>query len=235
MKGLRTDWLDLIAFRSTRGIVARVPDKTDTVAPDDERFSRGTAVRLALAGAASLWFGLGRTASGSAENPPPLTPVAERCLAGCGKTYEDNLRKQLAACDRIYPTAFADTPPFSWARVKASLPFPLLQIARAALAESCYVAAQALSRQLVDRCLSNCVDECAKQAAGPRSLQGSNAACEPLPPPESKPPEVPALPSSSDNPCWACAQVGGLCCAGSDPTTLCACANPGVGCEAYGC
>jgi hypothetical protein len=104
----------------------------------------------------------------------------------------------------------------------------------------CWAAGEAIGRQAREDCWRNCERTCRKSHL--RSLQGrARSTCEVLPPPKATPPPVPPAPNANSDPCWSCAQVGGECCPPykSDPNTgqvtLCACGNPSLGCERYGC
>jgi hypothetical protein len=55
---------------------------------------------------------------------------------------------------------------------------------------------------------------------------------------KSKAPPPPLPPNPHDGiaaECANCAQIGGKCCYGQEPTRLCACANASLPCERYGC
>lgn len=89
--------------------------------------------------------------------------------------------------------------------------------------------------------------ECHIWEAAPVARKGHRDCLAKCPPP--KKPKKPRKPSRPGDPpplppnpydgvvseCANCNSVGGLCCSGSDPLHLCACANPTISCRVYGC
>ena len=80
------------------------------------------------------------------------------------------------------------------------------------------------------KAMRECLEKCPPPPKGPR----------PKKPPRHAPPPPPPLPPNPYAPisdaCASCTAVGGMCCWGSDPKALCACANPAYDCASrYGC
>jgi hypothetical protein len=186
----------------------------------DERFSRATAVRYALAGAASLSLGLWRVPEGQASD-------FDDCLRKCYSTHDDEATQEIAACRRQVPK-WVRKPPRSWERIREVLgnsPWEFLNnVTEAALEEICETRAQKRYLKSLDDCDDACGKTCRRTQS--RSLQGLfRSTCRVTPPPPAKPPTIPPAPpeppeppepGSEENdyckPGGACEQVGGKCC-----------------------
>jgi hypothetical protein len=226
----RSDWLDAVARRLA---VGRTPTTHQpgpvSYAANEDRFSRAAAVRLAVAGVASLFLGLRTTskASGAADG------YAE-CYAGCTKTYEDALEDALDGCARV--SAGLDKKSPAWATAIRSLPVTPLTFVGYALTGTCYADAAAILGGDLYKCRRGCKKNC-------RTTQAASEArstCEVTPPPKNYTPAQPPPPNMTSDPCWSCVAVGGMCCGpftvdASGNFQACVCANPTLGCEKYGC
>lgn len=201
MTRYRRDWLDTLARRSIGGALGMARTPEGGSGPGDERFSRGTALRLALVGAASLPGGLWKVS-------PALAQEGDECFTKCLTDHNKELKRRLQSCDDVFQ-GYRRTPPKSWARIKYL--FPILRVpAYDTLAALCYRDAADELR----RAKNNCYDGCEATCRTTRSLQTrSSATCEATPPRKAPPPKIPMAPDPQDAPCWACA---GLCC-GSCP------------------
>lgn len=217
----RPDWVDRLARRAA-GHAATA----DTSASGDaERLSRATAVRLALAGVASLSLGVARTRPAQA---------AEWCFTDCLQSYDAQLERRLTSCDDVFRRTSV------WGADWNGL-FHYLSIAlnlgRAYVAnqllQHCYADAQAELDRWRNDCYRRCEEGC-RHPSG-RSLQGVTGprqTCKAPPPPEEEPPEVPPAPQPDEDPCWSCAAVGGVVCGVCSDGVTCSCATP---CEGEGC
>lgn len=228
MTGRHRDWLDALALHSSGGRIDRARTLERGSAPGDERFSRATALHLALVGAASLSLGLWKA-------PPVLAQTREGCFTQCFTDHEKELQRRLQSCDDVFK-GFKRTPPKTWARIKYLFPLGRV-VVHHTLAALCYRDATDEVRGAKNDCYDRCETTCRRRSVQSSSRR-SGATCEVKPPSKAPPPTIPPLPSPDDGvaaECANCASVGGVCCAGGDPTHLCACANATVPCEAYGC
>jgi hypothetical protein len=208
-----------------------VPLATDR----EERYSRGTALKLAAIGAASLSIGFWRTT-------PAEAGEYGDCVEECRKVSDKTLRKLFRACEDVFkPEVLYDHYP-GWKKVKFLAMFPPRvgwSLAGTTLLGYCYLKNQ----HFVDKWEKECNDECKRECKG-RALQSASSArqvCKAPPPPKHESPKPPPPPNQSYDPCAACNAVGGLCCGpfkpdpGTGRSEACACANPSLGCERYGC
>lgn len=234
MRNRRSDWLDAVAMRLAGGGSAPTPSLETP--NDDDHLSRARALKLAGVGAASLTLGLWRTSS------PARAQGQEGCFTWCFDAANKRLNRRLASCDDVFkPSTFGGA---SWRKVLTVNLFPpatQVQWGAAALTGLCYAKARFDSERDKVDCYDQCEDRCRKRAAESRSRDGRlSTPCDVTPPPKLQSPKPPPAPNSTQDPCLACAQVGGMCCgpfkAGADGRFVpCACANPSVGCERYGC
>jgi hypothetical protein len=226
------DWLDRLARRSV-GCAHSQSDKSDRApGSDDERYSRATAVKLAAAGFASVSLGLWRAV-------PAIAQDEGDCFKECNSRFDKfDLEWYRACTNKFRPALPALTPKPRWKQVLGYATFPVTTV-QESLAAACYLAGDAVSRQAREGCWRNCEQTCRKRQS--RSLQASRQACEPTQPPKNyTPAPPPPAPSMTADPCWSCVGVGGLCCGpfkvdASGNFQACACANPSLGCERYGC
>lgn len=201
------DWVDRLARRSVQAgrplTAATATGDATADEPPEERFTRASAVKLVLLGAAAI--ALGRSA------PPAQAAERGGCFAECLDSHEKALKRQLSACRDVFVPDFIDrTKADSWERLKAMFAYGFLENAAASsLAGLCYGKAKLNYRSGLDDCYRRCER---KQP--------------PSPPPNSAPPPVPPAPSLND-PCAACAQVGGICCGSPEP------GKPPCGCAGY--
>jgi len=227
-------WLDRLALRS----LARPVQGGDThgvALRPEEQFSRNTAIKLALAGAVSISLGLWRTA-------PVLAQDREACFTRCLKEHDEELARRINACKVVFqPRVIRRTEPGSWGRLRGFFSYGGerdVLLGATALQWLCDLKAEHRLGLFKNDCYDACEETCRK-----RSMQSSSgrsaATCEVTPPQHAPPPTVPPIPSPTAGvsaECANCALAGGQCCAGKDPTKLCACAHPALDCqERYGC
>lgn len=221
------DWLDALARRAAGN---KTPKPEATATAFGERFSRATALKLAVAGVASLSFGLWRVGPADALD-------FGQCTAKCLADHEANLERRLAACDSVFGSDFIRKAPF-WRSIARILVLPGTMVGPV-LGGVCSLKEAAVNRASQDNCYRRCEETCGGRKL--QSLQGSSETCEPTPPPKPESPKPPPAPNHTEDPCWSCIEAGGSCCGPftGDPNTgtftPCACATPGVGCDAYGC
>jgi hypothetical protein len=236
------DWLEKLATAAAGGTTGH-EDGQERKAPSGDELTRAGAVKLGVAGVASLSLGLWRASAGLAVDPPELTPEASRCFAGCFIDWGKSEKKGRATCDEIIGKTLQDEDT-GWGRFKVAFPFFGIAYAKAALKGLCYSSTDGKARQDWADCNAGCVQKCSKPS--PRSLQDAsrrNQVCEPDPPPPPYAPEPPPAPNPAEDPCWACEDpmVGGMCCGPYtfDPQTgtygICGCVDAAVGCPAVGC
>src|SRR5688572_27190790 len=96
------DWLDTLARRSA-GPATPSPRPTEAD-PSEDRLSRATALKLAVAGAASLSLGLWRVEPAAAFD-------IGGCLAGCLDASDKWLDRQLDACGKVFIPSYFDNDP----------------------------------------------------------------------------------------------------------------------------
>lgn len=215
MSGERTNWLDALARGSASPPAsARQKREPAPVPADEERFSRSTAVRLALAGSASLALGLLRV-----PRAPAAAATYAECYDGCSSAYENALGAELDLCAATFAGFTFNRSP-DWVFALRLLPSSSTWVGNA-LAEMCMAAAYAHSRANFSGCTRHCRDTCRHTQS--RSLQSLSASCTVTPPPDSHPPEIPPAPTGMDDECLSCGD-GGFCCPGG-PTGFCGCAT----------
>lgn len=217
MTGRRDDWLDGLAHRVVAPATEPAP-RTPDPAGSEERYSRGKAVKLAIAGAASLSLGLWKAA-------PALAEDRAHCLARCFDTYEKDLERRIESCALGW---FALS---GWGGFLGTYylgPQPVITGG----AGLCFMAEYAKTLYQRGKCTDHCQESCRPTQS--RSLQVFRGTCEVLPPPKAEPPQVPPPPPTKSGECLNCESVGGICCPPAGEP-LCACATPGVPCSEYGC
>jgi hypothetical protein len=227
----KTDWLDGLARRSVARRASRVwaPPAPE---PGEERFSRATAIRLGALGAASLALGAWRAPEARAQG-------AEGCFTDCVRKHDDALKQDIAACSRVFVPRSFDVAP-GWRRVQRMLRLGLtswaLDAAAASLAGLCVGKAQLERRRELDDCERSCESTCRA-----RSLQGVSEvraeSCRGTEPERTETPKFPPAPqASSEDACWACAQVPNcICCGPFIDGVPCGTIDASIGCEALGC
>ena len=230
----RGDWLDAAARRLVEGSRREALETETTPTSSDEVFSRATAFKLAVAGVASVSFGLWRVT-------PVQAQTRGQCYEECDKVHDADLDKKADACIGVFSSKrFLEQNPL-WKQLLLFGIFPGTAIGPA-LAGLCIARDTAVSNASRDNCRRRCQETCRTTQA--RSLQGSSAphqVCEATPPPKPYTPAPPPAPNHTEDPCWSCVEVGGACCGPfkGDPNTgsftPCACANPSIGCAGYGC
>ena len=231
MRSPRHDWLDSLARRSAEGVrtTARVqprplPDRVG--GPGASRVDRRSALKLALAGAASLSLGLGKIPVARAE-------TRDDCIGRCYQKYVDAAERDIATCNHFYAGAKDWNGGTAWGQFKRLVDQGawkfVKDVTNESLRRTCIHKAENTFKKGLDKCDDACTETC-----GPRSLQSASSAAGPRttchgtsPPPTSPPPQVPPAPNPADDPCAACATVGGLCCG---PAPL---GKPPCGCAGY--
>lgn len=240
MTRLPGDMLDALARRLAPASpsVHRESESSAPLSSSDDHLSRAAAVRYAMAGIASLSLGLWRVPEGRALT---RDECEQACFARRGNELEDALK----ACRRLYSPSWYNKPGTDtrWGAFKETVsggPWGWLKnFVNNALLDGCLTRAQKRFEESLDKCMESCEVAC----EGSRSLQGPSLfrrACEPPPSPPPHTPSPPPAPSATADPCLACNQVGGMCCGPFKATATgdfqpCACANPALGCERYGC
>lgn len=231
MRG-RHDWLDAVAVRLAGG--SSTPTHVLETPTVEDSISRARLIKLAVAGAASLSWGLWTAPSAARAQGQ------EGCFTWCFNEVGKLLSQRLAACEYVFrPFTFYENGAWRKAAI-AGLFGSATQVALAArnLQGLCNARARFESEENKKDCYGECEKRCPKRALQSRSLPAQ--VCEP-PLPPNQTPKLPPAPSKTEDPCWSCVEVGGQCCGPftGDPATgqftPCACATPGVGCEAYGC
>lgn len=201
----------------------------------EEPVSRASALKLGLAAGASLMLGLGR----------PLEAMAfdrEDCIGTCYERVLERAKKDTGFCRRFYNDHLWKTDPRGWARLREILHdggwATLQKLTGQALGEVCESVVAKRAVNGLDKCDDACTTACGQRFA--QATWSRRETCKPPPPPAPYTPPPPPAPNLTSDPCWACVQVGGTCCgpytAAADGTLVaCACANPTLGCERYGC
>jgi hypothetical protein len=231
VNGRGGDWLDVLARRSVREVVGVRELEPTSNTSRDERLSRESVLKLAVAGAASLSLAAWRVPRAEAASD------LSECLTGCKEDYNEALARQLRGC-AAQAERWKAKPGRAWDVIWRFTFYPV-QFLNDASHAACDVVAWRSTEGRYRECRQNCADSCA--GSGSRALQASRQTCEPTPPPPPYTPAPPPAPNHTETPCWACQEAGGICCGPftGDPSTgvftPCACANPSVGCEAYGC
>ena len=211
---------------------AREPEPASTTSIDDE-LSRERVLKLAVAGAVSTSVAMWRAPGAEAGSD------LGECLNGCKGDYNDALDAQLRSC-AAQAQAWKANPSRAW-DVAFRIGFYQVQALVDAGHLVCAVRAWRSVEKPYKACREQCYDDCA--GPGSRALHASRQACAPTPPPKPKKPYTPApppAPAMTVDPCLACNQVGGMCCGpfkalADGRFQPCACANPSLGCERYGC
>lgn len=226
------DWLDGLARRSVARRASRV-STPPALEPGDERFSRATAVRLGALGAASLALGAWRAPEARAQE-------AEGCFTECVRKHDEALKQDIAACYRVLAPRTWETAPYSWKRVgrlfRLGFTSMWFDIAAASLAGLCVGKAEYERRRELDDCERSCENTCRT-----RSLQRVSdvqaEVCRGTEPERNETPKFPPAPrASSEDACWACAQVPNcICCGPFVDGEPCGTIDASVGCEALGC
>ncbi len=214
MRDVGGDWLDRIARRSAGGVPSAVRESERATDLTDERFSRATAVKLAVAGTASLALG--------AWGAPARADEGDfgQCLQDCFGGNDRILKEQERAClDVFAPKSFFLAP--GWRKFRelfrAGAFSAWKDLVTSSLAGACVMQQQADAKNENDKCLPYCKQRCGQRAL--RATQGiaaSRQVCEPPPPPPPETPKPPPPPNASENPCWACV-------AGSPDAICCIC------------
>lgn len=228
MRGGHREWLDALARHIARDVGPTPPtSESDAVASDEERLSRATALKLALAGAAALSLGLWNPAPARAQD-------RGECFTRCLDNHERELKRRLQSCNDVFrPRQYRDS---DWRLYAKALFPPTLQLTYAgvSLTGLCY----AKARLEVGGDKSDCYDRC-EDTCRTRSLQSDSSSARPLaptcevaPPRKAPAPEVPTPPNPDNDLCLTCMGQGGECCPGGT-SGLCACATAGVPCSAY--
>jgi hypothetical protein len=211
------------------------PAISDARSAAEEHMSRGSAVKLGAAAGASLVLGLWRA-------PEAEAFTRDECIGQC---YGGVLKRSLEGqrfCRNFYANPWK-TDPKTWGRVREVIDEggwnTLKKIIQDNLQQACETAVANKAVRKLDECDQACNIACGRSLQG-RSSRRQVCKPPPPPPPKSYTPAPPAAPSVTEDPCWACTQVGGQCCgpfkAGADGRFApCACANPSLGCERYGC
>lgn len=228
MRTTAHDWLDLLARRAAKGRrTARVTEATQTASgvpgPAPERFSRARAVRLAIAGAASLLVAGGRVS-------PALALTRDECLGQCFDKYVKAADRDVEACKSLYrdpKSSFrTDTSrdPHGWGRLWYRIKRGGWKFVEDAASEALYQACERKAVSAMERGFERCEDACRETCPevggrGPNSLTGGGS-CRGTSPPRASKPHPPPAPNPANDPCAPCAQVGGACCGAcpSDPT-----------------
>lgn len=191
------------------------PANGQETAPDQsqERYSRASAMKLALVGGASLSLGLWRVSPARADE-------LSNCLTGCVNEHNEKLQREITACHTTFrPRAFYAEGP--WAQFKVMFRRGHLtfykDVVAYALSAICVEQKTQARQEEKKTCLENCEKDCQKSQF--RALQNGPAVggvCKPTPPSKQAPPTVPSAPDPSSDPCGACNENGDMCC-GSCP------------------
>jgi hypothetical protein len=227
------DWLDGLALRSVTRRASRV-SAPPALEPGEERLSRAAAVRLGAFGVASLALGAWRAPEARAQG-------AEGCFTECVRKHDQALKKDVDACDRVFfPRAWDETAPGTWKRFRRSFRLgvtsAVVDMTAASLLGLCVGKAQLERRRELDDCERSCESTCRA-----RSLQGVSEvraeACRGTEPKRNETPKFPPAPhASSEDPCWACAQVPNcVCCGPFVDGVPCGTIDSSIGCDAIGC
>ena len=250
MSDERDDRLDRFARRCAHRSSDRRPDpgehaktpesEPETLSPD--RYSRSSAVKLAIAGVGSLALGVSRVSPASAM-------TKDECVLQCWQRHIDAASRATRACQELFddPKSFFNTPSGGWARVKAIYKRGGWGFASDMAKQGAWAGCQAAAIQRMEKGMARCEDACEETCPSTGSRSLSRAAptnmCGGTPPPRAPAPSAGPAPGTCngtcggpEDPCSPCAQVGGKCCYGNDPKSLCVCANPDYECkERYGC
>ena len=222
MKGGRHDWLDALAYRSPRRVIASTPPRTDGV---DDRYSRTRALKLALVGATSVAIGL--------RAAPARAQTRGECFTQCFEKYDTELVRRLNSCEHVFAQPGVSR---SWAAFGNSLVRPFA-VARLALLGICYAQAASEVSGAKHQCNARCEQTCFSRRAQTVSSfsDALEPTCEVTPPHKAPPPEIPTPPNPDNDVCSICAGQGNVCCPGGSVEAggLCACAPPETPCETY--
>jgi hypothetical protein len=229
-------WLDGLARRSVRSrhpMTARratgrqSPSRTVVRAPEmgAERYSRAKAFKLAIVGAASLSFGLGRVTPSHAQSRGD-------CIVQCYTKYTNRAERDIAACNHLHRNErWKGTDPGGWARFKAALEAGgwswVKQMLVDAQRDLCITKAANVHKLGLDKCDDACDETCPKSLTrSPQGLNGTRQVCHAPDPPKSTPPTPPPAPNPTSDPCAPCEAQGGVCCGPAPPGGVpCNCAS----------
>jgi hypothetical protein len=186
------DWLDRLARHSVGDRKTQV-HKQDSTRDDEERYSRGTAVKLAATGLASVSLGLWRAG-------PSLAQDEGECFKDCNTrldTFELNFER---ACYEKFGESrkWAYQTPV-WKQILLLMTFPGTMVQQT-LAASCALTGTAVVQQAREGCLPECQRRCGKRASQSRAF--SDEVCEAPPPPPQRIPKPPPAPNLAEDPCW---------------------------------
>jgi hypothetical protein len=229
----QTGWLERMAL-----LTVPSPDDgrrlEDQSTPTDGRFSRAAAVRIGVAGVASV-------ALGAVRLSPAFAQTRDECLTACFDRYAQAADRAIRVCKETYddPKSVLRIDP-GWAQWRALVDRGgwgfVRDLADAGLERACESKALHRMEDGFARCEDACRETCPQSG---RSTSSAWSTCHGNNPPRPTTPPSPPPPGGGGgkgDPCEPCARVGGKCCYGSDPESLCACANPDYDCkEKYGC
>ena len=251
MRRAPRDWVDALARRTAGDVVPSPPLAKPDVAAFDDRFSRTTSLKLALAGVASLSLGIwpaprARAQGGGDCFTQSTAQGRGECFTKCLECHEKELQRRFRSCEDVFaPRQFKKS---DW-RLYVGL-FHSVYIG----AKRDYVlGALVLQGLCYDKALwdvggekNHCYEGC-EAGCRQRSVQSSSgrsaATCEVTPPSHAPPPTIPPIPNPTEGvavECANCSMAGGECCYGADPTHLCGCASydpdgPETACQRVGC
>jgi hypothetical protein len=237
----RADWLDRLALRSVERPVQDA-DAHEMTLGSEEQFSRKTAIKLAVAGAAALSLGLGTAPAARAQD-------RGKCFTDCLKTHDEELARRIRSCGDVFQPRHLERAATAREKDRQYLSriFSFggerdLEIAAAWLLGLCDQKAEYEVRRAKEDCYGGCETTCRQRSV--QSASGRSAAtCEVTPPPHAPPPSIPPIPNPDSGiaaECANCAIKGGECCAGADAMHLCGCADydpdgPETPCQRVGC
>lgn len=241
MRSRDADRLDAFARLLTRD--RAVKRSNESVAEEEAQpadlVTRGTAIGLALAGAASLSLGLWRAPESGAAS----AFTYRECINQCVDNASDANLIEIKACESAYGGENLWRSNTGWSRFKSLVKVGvwkwILDTSRLDHKQGCIRGADQRFLNRLDKCDEACKVAC-PETRSPQGVSTRLQACKPPPPPKPESPKPPPAPNHTESACWACVQAGGECCGPftGDPAvglTPCACANPAVGCQAYGC
>jgi hypothetical protein len=199
----RQDWLARLARRSAGAPLGSTSGPPSAAVSSEDRFSRATVVRLAVAGAASLSLGLWRA-------PPLYAEDRGHCFTGCIDRHQAARSKAFEACEDFYATSQLYKKP-AWKVALLTTFNPIVFTANGATL-LCVIGVGAIYRASEENCIRHCRETCRKTQS--RTVQSRfRSMCEVTRPPKADSPPIPPPQDASVDGCLICHGGGGFCCA----------------------